>query len=255
MNDRYGKQFFNLVYVLALKSLKVRYKNSLLGFMWSLLTPLLYLAIFTFVFSRVFPDIKNYPLYALTGLIFWNFFSSAGTQLISSVVEGSGVLKSINIPFIAYPAGYTLAQVFNLFLTFIPFAILMFFFGYSPSPALIAFPLVLILFVIFTFGLGLFICAFNVYFRDVGMLWQALTPALFYATPVAYSGGRVPEAYLWILKLNPLYHFIGAFREVLYYNTFPSLQSWALVGGMSLVMFLLGYFTFKRLEPGFISNF
>lgn len=249
------QQFFHLVQALALKSLKVRYKNSILGFMWSLITPLMYLMIFTFIFSHVFPDIENYPLYALTGLIFWNFFSGSTQQLAMSIVEGAGVLKSINIPPISYPIGFIIAQLINLLLTFIPFTILMVFFGFKASLALMLLPVVLLLLVLFTLGLGLLICALNVYFRDVGLLWQALTPAMFYATPVAYSARFIPEKYIWLLKFNPMYHFISFFREILYYGRFPSVEIWLFTISITAVFFAAGWLVFKKLEPGFVSNY
>tara|TARA_B100000780_G_scaffold276015_1_gene243801 strand:+ start:2598 stop:3371 length:774 start_codon:yes stop_codon:yes gene_type:complete len=250
-----NQQFFNLVQALALKSLKVRYKNSILGFMWSLITPLMYLGIFTFVFSNVFPDIENYPLYALTGLIFWNFFSSSTQQLSMSIVEGSGVLKSINIPPVSYPVGFLVAQLINLLLTFIPFAILMVVFGFKPSLALLLFPVALVLLVMFTLGAGLLISSLNVYFRDVGLLWQAITPALFYATPVAYSTRLIPEQFAWLLNFNPMYHYINFFRDILYYGEFPSMLQWIVTVLISVTSLLIGVFVFRRLEPGFVSNY
>ena len=248
-------QFIQLVQALALKSLKVRYKNSVLGFMWSLITPLMYLAIFTFVFSHVFPDIENYPLYALTGLIFWNFFSGSTQQLAMSIVEGAGVLKSINIPPISYPIGLLIAQLINLLLTFVPFTILMLFFGFSPSLSILLLPIGLVLLVGFTLGLGLLISSLNVYFRDVGLLWQVLTPAMFYATPVAYSSRFIPTEYIWLLKFNPMYHYITFFREILYYGNFPTIELWGFVLSLTSVFLFLGGYIFKKLEPGFVSNY
>lgn len=254
-NNRSATDYYYLITAIAIKSLKVRYKNSILGFMWSLLTPLLYLLIFTFVFSNVFPDIENYPLYVLTGLIFWTFFASATQQLGMTVVESSGVLKSINIPAIAYPAGSLLAQLINLALTLVPFSILMFFFGFRLSwETLWIFP-IMILFGVFTYGVGLLICSFNVYFRDVGILWGVLIPAIFYSTPIAYSPRWIPDHYLWVLKFNPVYHFVIAFRTVLYSGNTPTLEQWLWVVGLTVFFFTIGYFTFKRLEPGFISNY
>lgn len=248
-------RFANLVYIIAYTSLKVRYKNSILGFMWSLLTPLVYLSIFTFVFSNVFPDIENYSLYALTGLIFWNFFSSSSGQLVVSVVEGAPVLKSINIPPEAYPIGVLLSQLMNLVLTFVPFAILLVIFEMKPSWSILLFPFILILFTCFTLGVGAIISAFNVYFRDIGLFWTAITPALFYATPVAFSASFVPEKFAWILQLNPLYHFIAGFREVLYYGKPPTLELWGIMIAIATASLLFGMWVFKKLKPGFVSNY
>jgi ABC-type polysaccharide/polyol phosphate export permease len=249
------KQQANLVWILSLKNFKLRYKNSILGFMWSLITPMIYLAIFTFIFSKAFPDVRNYPLYALTGLIFWNFYSGASIATINSVIDSRGVLKSIKVNTIALPMAEVLTSLINLMLSLIPFGILMFVFGAEigfETPLIIP---ALLLFTLFTLGVGLFICAFNVYFRDVGILYTSLTPALFYFTPIAYSAKLIPAKFAFLVKLNPLYHFIELFRTILYFNEIPSLNQWLLTLGLALVFFFIGLKTFRGLEKGFISNF
>jgi ABC-2 type transport system permease protein len=245
----------NLIWILSLKNLKVRYKNSILGFMWSLITPLMYLAIFTFVFSRAFPDVDNYPLFALTGLIFWNFFNHASRTAIDSVIAGKGIIKSINIQTITLPISEVITSLINLLFSFIPFAVLMYFMDASIGPETLLIFVVVALFALFTLGVGLFLCAFNVYFRDVGFLYTSLTSALFYFTPIAYSNKLVPESFLFIIKLNPLYHFIESFRSILYYNEVPTLQNWLLIIGITIGTLSIGTITYKKLERGFISNF
>jgi len=238
-----------------MKNLKLRYKNSILGFMWSLLTPLLYLAIFSFIFSNAFPDLENYPLFVLTGLIFWNFYSNATNATISSVINSKGVLKSINVETITLPIAEVVATFINLLLSFIPFSILMLIFDAKVGPETLLLIPILILFVIFTIGVGLFFCAFNIYFRDVGILYTTLTPALFYFTPIAYSYSLIPENLLIIVKINPLFHYMQFFRNVLYYNEAPGITSWIIVTTITAVTIGIGLFTFKRLEKGFISNY
>lgn len=245
----------NFVWILSLKNFKLRYKNSILGFFWSLLTPLLYLAIFTFIFSNAFPNIDNYPLYALTGLIFWNFFSSASNTTILSVMESRGILKSIKVDTIALPMAEVLTSLINLVFSFIPFGILMVLFDAKIGfESLLIFP-ALALFAFFTLGIGIFICAFNVYFRDVGFLYTSLTPALFYFTPIAYTTAFIPEKFLFLIKLNPIYHFMVIFREILYYNNAPTSLQWLIIVVLTVVVFGVGYSTFKWLEKGFISNY
>jgi ABC-type polysaccharide/polyol phosphate export permease len=223
--------------------------------MWSLLTPLLYLAIFSFIFSKAFPDVTNYPLYVLTGLIFWNFFSNATNATINSVINSRGVLKSINVQTIALPISEILATFINLLLSFIPFSLLMYFFDARLGPETLLVPVVLVMFTIFTLGVGLFVCAFNIYFRDVGILYTTLTPALFYFTPIAYSSSLIPEKFLIIVKLNPLFHFMQMFRNLMYYNEIPHFTSWAIITTLTLLSIGIGLYTFVRLEKGFISNY
>jgi len=248
------KGYLELVTAVAIKNVSLRYKNSVFGFLWSLLTPLIYLLIFSFIFSHAFPDIENYPLFVLTGIIFWSFFSGSTIQIMNSVVESAGVLKSLNVPVIIFPLSALIAALINLGFSLCVFVLIMFFFGFQVSPAtLVIFPAIL-LFSVFTFGLSLILCSFNVYFRDVGILWNTLTPALFYFTPVAYSYQLIPEQYQWIARLNPLFHYIGLVREILYYNRLPSLKLIIITTTMSLVLLGAGLFLFNKLRRGFFPN-
>lgn len=248
-------KFIGLVFALGMKTIKLRYKNSIFGFLWSMMNPMIYLMIFTFVFGQVFTEIDRYPLYALTGLVFWIFFSSTTIQVIESIINSSGVLKSINIPTIAFPLAAQLASLISLFLTLIPFLILMFLFGLKLGWETLLFFPILILFACFTFGISLILSAFNVYFRDMQLAWSSFMPAIFYATPIAYTSNLIPEKFLWILKLNPLYHFIGALRQVFYYNTVPSLSEAGLISLLGVIPLLLGMFIFRKLEKGFVSQY
>ena len=248
-------KFAGLVTTLGLKTIKLRYKNSILGYLWSMINPIIYLIIFSLVFGQVFVEIDRYPLYALTGLVFWIFFSTTSIQVIESVINSRGVLKSINIPTIAFPLSAQLASIISLFLTLIPFLILMLLFGMRIGwESLLFFP-ILILYTGFTFGASLILTSFNVYFRDVQLAWTSFMPAIFYATPIAYTSSLIPDKYVWILKLNPLYHFIGALREILYFNTVPSMSSFMLLIILGIVPLWIGFLIFKKLEKGFVSQY
>ncbi len=248
-------KFLGLIVTLGMKTIKLRYKNSIFGFLWSMMNPMIYLMIFTFVFGQVFSEIDRYPLYALTGLVFWIYFSTTTIQVIESIINSSGVLKSINVPTIAFPLAAQLASLISLLLSLIPFSILMLMFGLKLGwESLLFFP-VLILFSCFTFGVSIILTSFNVYFRDVQMAWSSFMPAIFYSTPIAYTSSLIPEKFLWIIKLNPLYHYIGAIREILYYNQIPSLETFLLMGGIGIITLLVGILIFIRLERGFVSQY
>jgi ABC-2 type transport system permease protein len=248
-------RFIGLVVTLGMKTIKLRYKNSVLGYLWSMMNPIIYLVIFSFVFGRVFTEIDRYPLYALIGLVFWIFFSTTSIQVIESIVNSRGVLKSINIPTVAFPLSAQFASLMSLFLTLIPFTVMMIIFGMKIGwESLLFFP-ILILFTCFTFGVSLILTSFNVYFRDVQLAWSSFMPAIFYATPIAYTSSLIPESFLWILKLNPLYHFIGAVREILYFNTVPSVTSFLLLLALGIIPLFAGLWIFRRLERGFVSQY
>ncbi|MBL0339987.1 MAG: ABC transporter permease [Bacteroidetes bacterium] len=248
-------KFLGLIVTLGMKTIKLRYKNSIFGFLWSMMNPMIYLVIFTFVFGQVFSEIDRYPLYALTGLIFWIYFSTTTIQVIESIIHSSGVLKSINVPTLAFPLSAQFASLVSLFLSMIPFIGLMLLFGLKLGWETLLFFPILILYTCFTFGVSLILTSFNVYFRDMQLAWSSFMPAIFYATPIAYTSSLIPEKFLWVIKLNPLYHFIGALREILYFNQAPSLTAFLLLTAIGVTTLFAGLFIFNKLERGFVSQY
>ena len=250
------KQFRNwldIALMLSWTNIRVRYKNSILGIFWSLVAPLIFLGIFVFVFSRAFRDIENYPLYALSGLVFWNFFATTTAQVIGSVISGGGILKSIPVPSIVFPISSLIAALFNLLLSLIPFSILMLLFGQRPNWNLIALIPIIVLYACFALGLSLILAALNVYMRDVLMLWSSITPGLLYCTPIAYPVDLIPDEWRWLMDLNPLFHYIAAIRSVLYYSSLPTLSQWSIILAIALASLTIGIGVFQKLQRNFIS--
>jgi ABC-type polysaccharide/polyol phosphate export permease len=244
-----------MLWSVAWKNIRLRYKSSLLGFFWTLFNPLLFLLIFLFIFSTAFPQVANYPVFALTGLIFWSFFATTSGHILGSLVENAPVLRSMAVPPLVFPVSQLMAGLFNLLASLLPFAAILWYFGWRPVPAtLLVFPVVA-LFAAFLFGVSLALCALNVFFRDIGLLWSALLPALFYLTPVAYPPDLVPERLHWVAQLNPLYHFTGLAREVLYAGRMPGLDQWVTALGLALIALLAGLSIFNLLRRGFIANY
>ncbi len=255
------RTYYETVNVVAIKNLKVRYKNSMLGFLWTLINPLFMLSIFIFVFSQVINSIENYPLYVLSGLIFWNFFASSSNQMLNKIVESGGILKSVNIPPVIFPLAALMSNLINFLLTLIPFIGLMIYFGFRPDFITLLIIPTLILFVIFTFSISMILSCFNVYFRDVEMFWTTITPALFYATPVVYAA---PPGMGLFMDLNPFAHFMELIRSILYRSQFENLyqEMWQDIPYRFLTtslitfsFFIISLIVYNRLRKGFISNF
>ena len=246
---------FSLIRALAWKNVRLRYKSSLLGFAWSLLNPLIFLGIFLLIFSKAFAQIPNYPVFALSGLIFWSFFATVSGHILGSLTENAGVLKSLAIPPLAFPIAQLMAGLFNLLLSFIPFAFIMIWFGWRPALVHLLVLPITALFATFLFGISLALCALNVYFRDIGLLWSALLPAFFYLTPIAYPADLVPDGLRWIAALNPLYHFIGLVRSVLVEGTVPNASAWITAAWIALLALVIGLFAHRVLRRGYIANY
>lgn len=248
-------KFFALVSTLGLKSLRLRYRNSLLGYLWSLLNPLIYLLIFSVVFSNVFNEIDRYPLFVLCGLIIWIFFSTTSIQIIESVTASRQIMKSLRIPASAFPLSALYAGILSLLLMMVPFLLIMFRFGMKFGPEFILVIPLLVLMAAFTFGLSLILTAVNVYFRDVQLAWTTFLPAIFYVTPIAYAPKLIPAGYEWLLKLNPLYYFVESLRAILYSNLVPDMSYWIAMIVISTVSLIMGLLVFRKLQGGFISQF
>lgn len=239
---------------LVAKDFKLKYKQSVLGVLWSMITPLVFLLIFNFVFSKAFMSIENYSLFVLTGLIFWQFFSNATNQTIQSFIRSGNIIKTINIPIHHFPLAAVATEVVGLLISLVPFSVLMFFFGLKLSWHFVLLIPLVYLFAVFAYGLGLFLGVLNIFLRDVSILWNTINPALFYLSPIAYTDSIVPEKYLIVIKMNPLYHFFKAFRDILYSNTAPEATTWFIITGLALTTYAMGRYVLVKLEKGIISN-
>ena len=247
------KSWINITLMLAWVKIKVRYKNSILGVFWSLITPLIFLGIFIFIFSQAFSEIENYPLFALSGLIFWNFFSTTTSQIADSVIGGAGILKSIPIPPIIFPVSALIAALLNLLFSLVPFTVIMLLFGQYPNWNLLALVPAIFLYACFALGVSLLLAALNVYMRDVLMFWSSIIPGLLYCTPIAYPIGLIPEEWQWLMNFNPLFHYITAIRKILYYSNSPNTHEWLSILAIAVISLSMGVFVFQKLQRNFIS--
>jgi len=242
------------LYALSKRNVILRYKNSIAGFFWGFIKPLLYLLIFIVIFSAQFSSVKNYVLYATSGLIIWFFFANVTGQSVSNIVSSAGLIKSVKIPVVLFPLSEVVSELFNLALTLVVYAAVMHWFGLAYSfSLLLIFPAV-VLFGFFTFGITLVLSSVNVFFRDVGILWNTITPAIFYLTPIAYPEDMIPERFQGIVKFNPIYYFIKLCREVLYGGICPSVNLWLQCLVLSVGMFGIGWWVFSKLKNQFISS-
>jgi ABC-2 type transport system permease protein len=241
------------IYALSKRNIILRYKSSLIGFFWGFIKPLLYLLIFIVIFSSQFNSINNYILYATSGLIFWFFFSNVTNQSIANIVGSSGILKSLSVPPIFFPLSDMISELFNLVLTLFVFMILMHWFGIVYSFNLLLILPSVLLFGIFSMGITLILSSLNVFFRDIGIVWGTVQPAIFYLTPIAYPESLIPPHYKFIIKCNPIYYFIKLSRDVMYESKVPPARLWLLCAAMAGFMYIVGLLVFNKLKNQFIS--
>ncbi len=248
-----GKRRYIILFLIY-KNLQLKYKHSVLGFLWSLLHPFMYLLIFLAIFSAAFSTTENYPLYVLSGLVFWIYFAGATGQLCNVFIKNTHLIKSLNLPKIIYPLTELGSELVSFLLGLIPFMVLMCFLGMHITFNLLYIIPVILLFSIFLFSVGLILGSLNVFFRDVGILWNTISPALFYLSPIAYAFKLVPERYKFIVKYNPLYHFLELVRNVLWQNQPPDMHYVGRCLLITSVTAILAFLIYSKTRNGFISN-
>lgn len=237
-----------LIKELTIKELKLRYKRSVLGFFWSFLNPLFMMLVYWFVFGRLFHrmPMENYPIYLLSGLLVWNFFSISLTNTTHSLLHNAALIKKIYFPREAFPLATVCSCMINLILSFVPFFIILIFsHRIAFSPALLMLPLGLILLFIMTVGICLFLSVISVFFRDFVQIIEFLLLAWFFLSPIIYHESLLlegyPQIFQQIYQLNPLYPLIKIFQFIFYEGQFPPLNFFiyalvlcylVLVGGM-----------------------
>jgi ABC-type polysaccharide/polyol phosphate export permease len=244
-----------LVRTLAERDFRVRYKQAVLGFAWTLLTPFALMVVFTIFFKRV-ANVDTggvpYPLFAYLGLLPWTFFSTSVSNGGQSLIVNSQLINKVYCPREVFPLASTVVAAVDTAISVLMLCLLFVVTGFLPKPTSVWLPVMLAVQVTFTFGLTLLTSAVVVYFRDLRHVLPILLQLGLFATPVAYSMAVVPEN-LWVLysAANPLAPVIDGYRRTILYGTAPNWE--LLVPGAitSLVLAMFGYLVFKRLEPGF----
>jgi len=264
------KELYRYRYLLreiVAKNIKIQYRNSVLGILWTLLQPLLTTLVLVFIFGKLFGapgrDVVNFPIYVLCGRLLFEFYSQSTKRAMRSVTGSASVLKKVKVPKYIYP----LANVISSFITFLISMVVLvgftLFFLLSPSaknPAphltkyiLLAPVPLLVLFLLCT-GVGLILSTLSVFFKDVEYLYDVFTLLLFYLTPVFWTIERLKGDKLMetLLKLNPLYHIVEMFRDCVLRGRMFSYWSLLASLGFSLVLILIGGVAFWRKQDKFI---
>ena len=244
------RQYLHILFTTTKSSFKLRNENSYLGVFWYLLGPLLTFSILLLVFShRLGANVERYPLYLLCGIVVWNFFSQATSRSLTAVMSRATLLKSLPLR----RDVFVLSAVLDVFISHLfELAIFLLFAVYYGvfSLTFFFFPLILLLQFFFVLGTGFILSSLYFIFRDLGQIWSVVVRAWWFATPVFYAlheGGPGEKVNMF----NPMYHAIDLSRDVLVYNTLPSIASLLILAGFAAVFFIVGYIVFHRIAPCF----
>ncbi len=236
---------WDLVLLWTQRNIKLRYKRSLLGVMWSLLEPFAIITTLVIVFSSVFRfEVPSYPVYILSGWILWDFFSKATTAMTDEADDGWRLSSRVRAPRSAFLVAALFTHLFNWTLALLLTTGALVVLGHPISAALLSLPLVMAVTAVFAFGIGLSVSTLSVFFSDFGLLYRVLLTIWLYATPVIYPLEIIPEKIRPLFLLNPLTHILSLVRAPIYAGHVPPLSSWLIAVMLSLGAFAVGWWVF-----------
>jgi len=246
-------KYRHLIWALSLKELKVRYKRSVLGFMWALLNPALMMVVLTLVFSTIMRfAVPHYTIFLLSVLLPWTFFSQSLSYSVDSIVGSGELIKKVAVPKLVFPVAAIVSNIINLLLSLIPLAIIVPLVGHPFYWTWLYLPIPMLALIIFTMGMAFFFAAANVYYRDVAHIVQVVLSAWFYFTPIIYALDFIPQKYQWLFKLNPIIYVINGFRLAVYYGMLPKWPSILASFVCAFVALLIGFAVFRKYQDNFV---
>ncbi len=247
-------QFRELLFFLAWRNIKVKYKQTALGVVWAILQPLLAMLVFSLIFgrfARMPSDGVPYPLFVLIGLLPWNYFAGVLGQSAGSLVVESNLITKIYFPRLLVPASDALSLLLDFFITFFVLGLMFIYYGVTPGAGLFLVPLLIMITFMNALGFGMWFSALNVRYRDIQYIIPFLIQIWMFATPVIYPRSLLGGRYGWILLLNPMGGVIEAFRPALIGNLpipWVSLSVSTIIG---FLVFTGGLYYFRRVERHF----
>lgn len=248
-------QYRELLKTNVKKEIRGKYKGSFLGVLWSFLNPLLMVLVYAIVFPYIMRvKQENYLIYLITGIIPWNFFTTVITSGCNCVWINGAIIKKVYFPREILPISIVSAGFVNFLISCIVIFLFLIFGGIPLTFNILWLPVIAITEGLFALGLLFILSAINVYVRDIEYLVAFFINLLFYGTPILYNATMFPEKYRWILYLNPMTQLIDNYRNIFYYGTSPNFISLLLVFSLALLVAIVGYLIFKKLEKGFAEE-
>lgn len=247
-------KYKDLLKLLVTKNIKLKYRRSWLGYIWSILNPLLIMCVMTIVFSTMFRrNIENFPVYLFCGQLLFNFMNSSTTQSIFSITGNAALLKKTYVPKYLFTVARITSGLVDLVFSLGALVIVLIVTHAQITWYILLFPLVLLQLYVFCIGLGLFLAQSSVFFKDTQFIYSAITTAWLYLTPIFYPIEALPEQLIWCIKhLNPMYFYIGQFRDLVYYGRMPGYLLIFAGCGAALIALGLGIWSFLRTKDRFI---
>lgn len=237
------------------KEIRGKYKGSFLGVLWSFINPLLMVLVYALVFPFILKMSEdNYLIFLIVAMIPWNFFTTVISQGTVTVLANAGIIKKVYFPREILPISVVISGTINFLVSAIIICFFLIFSGVGFSWYALLFPVILFIQVLLSLGIIFILSALDIYVRDVEYIVNFIIMLLFYATPIIYSPTLFPENIRWLLYLNPMAVIVTAYRDILYYQQLPDIQSLVILFVISAGICFMGYKIFKKLEKGFAEQ-
>lgn len=240
---------------LVARDFKTRYKRSVLGVLWSMLNPLLTMCVQYVVFANLFRwDVDNYAVYLLIGTVTFNFFSEATQGALQSVTGSASLITKVYIPTYVFPISKVLSSCINWCFSTIALYCIIFIQGIPLNIYHLTLPVAYVTLIMFSCGLGMALAALMVYFRDMQFLYGVLIMLWMYLTPLFYPVSIIPEQWMHLFVLNPMYQYVDFFRTVILDAAMPTAQQFGFCIGYAVAAMVLGFLVFRKLKRNFILH-
>lgn len=237
------------------KEFRGKYKKSFLGVLWSFLNPLFQLLIYALVFPFILKNnIDNYLIFLIIGLMPWNFFNMTILQSAASIVTNGGIIKKVYFPREILPISTATSNLINFFITsLIVFAALLIS-GVGIGISIFVLPVIILMQYILQLGLSFIFSAITVYVRDIEYLLNVFMMLMFYLCPIVYSPDMIPNNFLPVFKLNPMFHIINFYRTILYEKQIPNFINVLIMFGICIGILIIGYLIFNKCKKRFAEE-
>jgi ABC-type polysaccharide/polyol phosphate export permease len=249
-------EYRELLFQMTWRDLLLRYKQTAMGFAWAIFMPLVNTAIFSVIFTRVAPieTPVPYPLFAYSGLMAWNFFASSLRFSVTSLTGNLNLVTKVYFPREIFPFSAVIVALIDLAVAALVLVVLMVYYGVRPPMAIVMFPVVLLVHVLFTAGIALLLAMANLFYRDVKYLFEIGLTIWMFSTSVLYPVGAVPGLTGRLMRLNPMTPIVDSYRAVLVGTPLPSAVDLTVTATLSLLVFVGAWLIFHRAEFQFAEN-
>lgn len=242
------KQYGFVIHELVSREIKRKYTRSYLGILWSVLNPLMSMAVISLVFSAMFRRVENYSIYFLTGNIIWQLFTGATNSAMGALVDNKSLLIKVKLPKVIFPLSRVGAAFVNFLYTFVAYLLMLIVFRVRPSVTMLLFPVIALFLLLFCTGISYLLSIVYVFFGDIKYLYSVLLTLWMYCSAIFYPIDSTPEMMQRIIRENPVYNYIACARNCMIYQTWPSSGEFMRMVFWGIGFYIIGRLVFVRLQ-------